>query len=139
MADSYEGKLPVPTPETRPFWDGTTQGKLVLPKCDDCGGWTYYPRPFCMHCFSRNVAWTEASGRARIYSYAINHLPVKGFEGMGPVVILVAELEEGPRMIANLKTDGAPDPEKIPLDAPIRISFRHVSEEIALPMFELVE
>ena len=139
MADTYAGKLPVPTPETQPYWDAAKEGVLLLPKCDDCGGWTYYPRPFCMHCFSKQVTWTKASGKATIYSYAINHLPVKGFDDPGPVVILVAQLAEGPRMISNLKTDGAADPEKIALDAPIEIGFRQVTDDIALPFFQLTQ
>ena len=137
MADTYAGKLPVPTPETQPYWDAAKEGVLLLPKCDDCGGWTYYPRPFCMHCFSEDITWTEASGRGTIYSYTINHMPVPGYDG--PVAIVVVALDEGPRMIATLNTDGPPDPDQIALDAPVRIGFRRVTEDIALPCFDLVE
>lgn len=139
MASAYAGKLPVPTPETQAFWDGAKQDQLILPKCGECGGWTYYPRPFCMHCFSTNVTWTPASGTGSIYSYAINHLPAKGFEDVGAPVILVVKLDEGPRMISNLWHNGTPDPASIPLDAKVRIKFRHVTDDIALPWFELTE
>ena len=135
----YAGALPAPTPETQPFWDAALENRLCIPKCGDCGGWTYYPRPFCMHCFSTNVAWTDASGRGTLYSFAINYLPVKGFEDVGPPVIAVVQLDEGPRMIANLWSDGAPDPDRIPLDAPVRVAFRRVTPDIALPWFRLEE
>ena len=29
--------LPVPTPETQAFWDGTAAGELRLQRCDACG------------------------------------------------------------------------------------------------------
>jgi uncharacterized OB-fold protein len=138
MIENYQGTLPKPSPETQPFWDGTMAKKLVLPKCDDCGGWTYYPRPFCMHCFSKNVQWTEASGKGKLHTFAINYLPVKGFEDVGPAVIAIVELDEGPRMMTNLMIDGDPDPEAIALDSPVEITFRHVAEGITLPWFKLV-
>ena len=38
--------LPVPTPETKHFWEGTRAGELRLQRCDDCRH-TYFPsRPF---------------------------------------------------------------------------------------------
>lgn len=135
MIPGYAGALPVPTPETQPFWDGALAESLVLPRCNACGGWTYYPRPFCMHCFSKDVAWRQASGRGTLYSFAINHAKAKGFEA--PFVIAVVTLEEGPRMLTNLETDGPPDPARIPLDAPVEVAFRHVSETIKLPWFRL--
>ncbi|WP_158970769.1 Zn-ribbon domain-containing OB-fold protein [Chachezhania sediminis] len=138
MIEGYTGKLPVPTPGTQPFWDGTQAGKLVLPRCGDCGGWTYYPRPFCMHCFSWNVTWTRASGHGTLHTFAINHLPAKGFEDVGKPVIAVVELEEGPRMITNLMIEGEPDPDAIPLDAPVEVTFRAVTPGITLPWFRLV-
>ena len=65
--------VPVPTPETQPFWDGCAAGELRIQRCDDCGRPYFYPRPVCPACGSRNVRWFTASGRATLYSYVINH------------------------------------------------------------------
>ena len=33
-----ERPIPQPiTPESKPYWDGMKEGKLMLPKCQDCG------------------------------------------------------------------------------------------------------
>ena len=73
---STAGKaVPVPTPETQPFWDGCAAGELRLQRCTDCDQAYFYPRPVCPACGSVNVEWFTASGRARLYSYVINYRP----------------------------------------------------------------
>ncbi|MBD0273929.1 MAG: DNA-binding protein, partial [Acetobacteraceae bacterium] len=37
---------PKPTPETRHFWDGAKEGKLLLQRCGDTGRAYFPPRPF---------------------------------------------------------------------------------------------
>ncbi len=52
--------LPTIEPETQPFWDGAAAEKLVIQRCDACGVWQYYPRPFCKVCWSDEVSLTVA-------------------------------------------------------------------------------
>ena len=94
--------VPVPTPETQPFWDGCAAGELRIQRCADCGRPYFYPRPVCPACGSRNVEWFTASGRATLYSYVINHRPAPGFEDDAPYAIAVVELDEGPRMMTSI-------------------------------------
>ena len=37
--------VPVPTPETQPYWDGVAAGELRLPRCTDCGNAYFPPSP----------------------------------------------------------------------------------------------
>jgi len=58
MADSTTRAkaVPVPTPETQPFWDGCAAGELRLQRCNACDGGHYFPpRPFCPRCLSDDV------------------------------------------------------------------------------------
>ena len=131
MSD-YLKPLPQPTPETQPFWDGAKAGELKLQRCADCDH-VYFPaRPFCPACSSRTVAWFTASGRARLFSYVINHRAPPGFEA--PYVIAVVELEEGPRMMTNL-VDCAQTPEAMELDMALEVMFEKATDEITLPKF----
>ena len=102
--------VPVPTPETQPFWDGCAAGELRLQRCLDCGKPYFYPRPACPACGSPNVEWFTASGDATLYSYVISHRPARGFEDDGPYAIAVVELAEGPRMMTSLA--GVPPPRR---------------------------
>ncbi len=74
MAEPARAK-PKPTPETQHFWDGTAAGELRLQRCDACANVYFPPRPFCPSCASRKVSVFKASGKARLYSYVINHRP----------------------------------------------------------------
>jgi uncharacterized OB-fold protein len=123
---------PKPTPETRHFWEGTKQGKLLLQRCEDTGKAYFPPRPFSPYTGSRNVTTFEASGRAILYSYVIHHRQVPGFTP--PYAIAVVQLEEGPRMMTNI-IDCPQTPEALVLDMPLEVAFEQLDEEITLPLF----
>ncbi len=124
---------PVPTPETRPYWDGCAAGELRLQRCVDCGEPYFYPRDICPACGSANVEWFAASGRATLYSYVINHRPAPGFEDEAPYAIAVVQLAEGPRMMTSIR--GVPaTPEALLLDMPLRVAFEQLGD-VWLPVF----
>jgi uncharacterized protein len=125
--------VPEPTPETQPFWDGCARGELLLQRCRDCGKAYFYPRPVCPACGSTDVEWFEASGRATLYSYVINHRPARGFEADGPYAIAVVELAEGPRMMTNIV--GVPNtPEDLVLDMELQVTFER-RDDVTIPLF----
>lgn len=125
--------LPVATPETRHFWDGTKAGELRLQRCDACKHAYFPPRPFCPKCASRKVSVFKASGRAALHSYIIHHRPAPGFTP--PYAIAVVELAEGPRMMSNIV--GCPQtPEALQLDMPLQVVFERQNDDITLPQFE---
>ena len=127
--------LPVPTPETLHFWEGAKAGELRLQRCDACRHVYFPPRPFCPKCASRKVSVFKASGRAKLYSYVINHRPAPGFTS--PYSIAVVELAEGPRMMTNIV--GCPQtPEALQLDMPLEVVFEKQTDAIALPLFRPV-
>ncbi len=136
MADKSKLPLPVPTPETAHFWEGTSEGELRLQRCDDCGKVYFPPQPFCPSCASPGVSVFAASGRASLYSYVINHRPHPAFSG--PYSIAVVELEEGPRMMTNI-VNTPQTPEALVLDMPLRVVFDEINDEISLPCFEPAE
>lgn len=131
MADAR--RLPVPTPETAHFWEGTRAGELRLQRCAACERAYFPPRPFCPTCGSRDVSVFAASGRATLYGYTIHQRAAPGFTA--PYSIAVVELEEGPRMMTNIV--GCPQtPEALALDMPLRVCFEAVGDAITLPLFE---
>jgi hypothetical protein len=135
MAETPRKKpRPVPTPTnvSRPFWEGTKQGKLLLQRCRACGTHQYYPRPVCMRCMSRELEWTEASGRGTVYSYTVTHLPPEGFEGREPYVLVSVDLAEGARMLGTL-LDVAPDAVRIGM--PVRATYERLTDDITLLQF----
>lgn len=128
-----ERPLPTIYDETRFYWDGAKEGKLLLNACVPCGDKVYFPpRPFCPTCGSRDVKVTEASGKGRLYSYIINQMPAPGYEP--PFTVAVVMLEEGVKMVSNI-LDCPADPEALELDMPLEVTFEQRGN-IAVPQFK---
>jgi len=95
--------LPVATEISRPFWDGLKQGQVMLPRCDDCRTWIFYPRRHCTRCFSQRLSWQAVTGQGRLYSYTLARIPtLPEFADEAPQALAVVELDEGVRMNATL-------------------------------------
>lgn len=129
--------VPQPTPVTEPFWSGTRAGELRLQRCADCAGHVFYPRIRCPLCGSAALEWVRASGRGRLYSYVINHLPAPGWKGEVPHVIAIVELDEGPRMMSGI-VGVDPVPEQLPLDLRLEVAFEPRGDQM-LPVFRPAE
>ena len=130
---SLDKPVPKPTPETQPYWEGALADELRIQRCTPCEEFYFYPRPFCPRCMSADVQWVTVSGRARLHSYVINHRAAPGFEAEAPYVIAIVELEEGPRMMANLE-GVEPRPEMLPLDMDLEVAFAQRGH-MRLPVF----
>jgi len=128
---------PLPTiyPETQFYWDGAAEHKLLLNRCVPCNEPFFPPRPFCPGCGSRDVDVIEASGRGRLYSYVISHIPAPGYPA--PFVVAVVELAEGPRLVSNI-LDCPADPDALPLDMSLEVTFE-VRGDITVPQFRPAE
>jgi len=62
----------------------------------------------------------------------IHHRPAPGFAP--PYSIAVVQLEEGPRMMANI-VEVEQTPEALQLDMPLEVVFQRMNDEICLPLF----
>ncbi|MCK4177079.1 Zn-ribbon domain-containing OB-fold protein [Aciditerrimonas ferrireducens] len=126
--------VPRPTPETAFYWEGTKQGELRLQRCGACRQVFFYPRSSCPHCGSTEVPWFVASGRGRLHSYVISHRAAPGFEDEVPYAIALVELEEGPRLMANIV--GMPQtPEALVLDMALEVAFEPRGDQM-VPVFQ---
>jgi len=133
MAD-YTGPLPVPSPETKPFWDAARRHELALPFCKPCGLFFYYPRAACPRCLSPDLEWRAVSGRGTLHTFTVVYRGQRGFPLGPPYVLAVIELAEGPRMMTNL-IGIAPDPATIRIGMPVEVTFEDVTAEVTLPHF----
>ena len=128
--------LPSPDLETQPFWDAAKEERLLIRHCNACGEYHFYPRPFCPSCWSEDVEWFDASGRATLYTWSVvyqNDLPP--WPARVPYVAAVVDLAEGPRMQTNVVdcefdalTDGME----------LEVVFQATSEDFTIPVFRPV-
>ena len=135
---SAEAFLPTRPPrrtlETAEFWDGCASERLLLPRCDDCGEFIWYPRLVCPFCGSQSVSYVEASGLGTVYSFTVVRRGSGAYRDSAPYVVAMVELDEGPIMMTNVA--GA-DPETIVVGMPVRVVFEPAGDDgaDAIPRF----
>ncbi len=132
---SYAKPLPVLDSETQPFWDACKRGKLVLQRCTACGHVRFPPTRFCAKCRSANHEWIDSKGFGRVFSWIVVRHPVPRdvYAADVPYVVALVALDEGVRIPSNLV---GVKPEDVRADMRVRVTFRQVTPEITLPVFE---
>ena len=135
MTTQYQKPVPETTDENRPFWEGCQQGELRLQRCSNCSHFRHLS-PACPNCLRSDHQWVAASGRGTVYSWIVVHQRYNlAFADDLPYNVTIVELEEGPRMIANLVDV---ENEDIELGTPVEVVFDDVTDEITLPRFKRV-
>ncbi len=129
----YKKPLPVTQPWSLNFWEGAKKGKLLIQECRACGEKIFYPRKSCPECWSKELGWSKASGKAKIFSYTVTLAGVEEkFAGDLPYILAYVDLEEGIRMMTRIVDC---DPESIAIGMDVEVIFKEVNEEFSLPFF----
>lgn len=123
--------MPVPDPDTQPFWDGTARDELLVQRCAACSTWTWQPRPMCSVCRGTDLPWQPVAGTGRAVTWTVPRPPLlPALSQLAPFVVLVVELDEGVRMIGMmvgedglpLRTDGTDV--GLRFGSPVQVRFR---------------
>ncbi len=101
---------PIANADSKVYWEGARENRLMIRKCNGCGKTHFLPRYLCPDCWSEDLAWIEACGRGTVHSFTvIRRAPTPAFTGKVPYVVALIDLEEGPRMMANIVDEHALD------------------------------
>jgi uncharacterized OB-fold protein len=125
--------LPEPDDFTRPYWDAAAEGHLLLRRCRACGAAHHYPREFCPTCWSEDVDWERASGRATLYTWSVVHRnDLAPFGSRVPYTAAVVDLAEGPRMMTEIVDC---EESALAIGMELRVAFRREAGCEAVPVF----
>ena len=125
--------VPQPDGLNAEFYAHCAAGELRFQRCTACATWRHPPRVRCAACGSDEYEWALATGRGRVYSWTITHRPLDpGFADEVPYAVLVVEMEEGPRLVGNLR---GLEPSALSLGLPVEVVFEAVSPTVALTQF----
>jgi uncharacterized OB-fold protein len=129
MTTKLKIRLPQPDDLDLKFYEATAAaGKLCIQHCDECGQWTHPARYYCPACSSARFSFRPVSGRASVHSYTVSHFSVEpAWKDQVPYVAIVAELAEGPRVIARSSVS----PDAIAIGMPITVAVEVVSPEFS--------
>jgi uncharacterized OB-fold protein len=117
---------PVPTEDTKVFWEAAKEGRFLVKRCADCGKVHWYPRALCPFCLSANTQWEPGSGRGTIYSYSVMR------KAPQPYAVAFVTLAEGPAMLTNLVDC---DFDQLAIGQPVRVVFKPTDGEYKIPVF----
>ncbi len=78
--------------------------RLEGTKCETCGTIYFPPRVICPKCRRKGkiVPFKNFSGKGKIVSWSVVYTPPAGFEELAPYILAIIELEEGPRVLAQV-------------------------------------
>ena len=134
QSGGYQKPLPEFRPETKPYWDACKRHEFVLPKCKSCGKIFFYPRALCPVCMCQDLEWIKASGKAKVWTYAIHYMgPTPAYKGEPPYVIAMVDLQEGAKMMTNIVNC---KPEDVRIGMDVEVVFDDVTPEVTLPKFK---
>ena len=126
--------LPQPTPETLPFWDGARRQQLLMPYCESCQRYVFYPRSRCPDCWKGPLDWRVTRGDGMVYSYTVAEIPSHpAFAEDVPYVIALVELHEGPRLTTNIV---GCEPSDVHIGMAVTAVYEAVSPDVTLVKFE---
>jgi len=133
MSDAPEFPQLDITPLNAPYWEALRSGELKYQRCTACNLAVLPARAECPRCLHATLAWTAASGSAKLVSWIVYHHAFHpAFAARLPYTVAVVELAEGARMVTNVV--GVDDPESLRIDMPLMLTIEHEGS-IALPRF----
>jgi uncharacterized OB-fold protein len=138
--------FPLPDTEwepTREFWGRAARDELVLPRCDGCGAWCWYPRRACRACGHDTWSWVPVSGRGTLFSWTVvRHAFLPQFRDLVPFVTGLVSVDEDPAVrLATRVVDC--DPDDLRCGLPVAVVFRDlqfpgIDRVVRAPMFRPV-
>jgi uncharacterized OB-fold protein len=138
MTTDTDYTKPLPRPEepelTAPFWEAAQRGELVIPRCNFCADFFWYPREACPRCLRADWDWTPVSGKARLHTYTVVRQPAHpAFAADVPYAFAMIQLHEGVRMMSNVV--GVDIPDGLEVNMPLEVVFDSITDDWTLIKF----
>ena len=112
------------------FWREIPQRyNLIGNQCGVCNRVYFPPRESCPYCRRKSMDKMEnvkLSGKGKIVTYTIIHVAPEQFEGQAPYPIAVIQLDEEPRITAQIVDCDVGD---IKIGMKVKSTFRKIQED----------
>ena len=128
--------LPVADWDTKGYWEGTREHKLMIQRCSRCGAYRHPPKPVCQECYSFEQELVESQGVGDVYSYIIVYHSVHpATKDVVPFNAVMVRLRDcgGAMITSNLV--GVRN-EDVNIGMPVEVVWEDVKEDIPLPRFQ---
>jgi uncharacterized OB-fold protein len=136
MTSAYDKPIPIPSNEvlTKPFWEATKRGELIIPYCNSCSTLFFYPREVCPNCFSKDLGWKKMSGKGHVYTYThVRQAVHPSFQSANGHIYAIVQLDEGPKIPSGIS---GCEPEEVYVDMPVSVVFDDITDDYTLVKFQ---
>lgn len=123
---------PASSRDTKFFWDGVNAHELRIQKRGD-GTLVHPPVPALWQDKEQPTDYVVASGKGTVFSFVVHHAPKVPGRTL-PFVIALVELEEGVRMLGQLRNV---DPAAVEIGMPVRATYIDFPEGESGPAWTL--
>ena len=134
-ASTTSPMLPLVTPDTAFFWEGTAAGELRIQRCAKCGVLRHPPGPMCPACGeASDGGYAVAAGTGEVFSYVVHHHPPVPGKRL-PMVVALVQLPEGVRILGEMP---GVRPDQVRIGLPVRVTFTRAGD-MSLPSWRPAE
>ncbi|MFR9752845.1 bifunctional MaoC family dehydratase N-terminal/OB-fold nucleic acid binding domain-containing protein [Nocardia sp. 004] len=130
--DPGQRVTPLISRDTEFFWAGTEVGELRIQRLPD-GSLRHPPIPAIWQDKSKPTDYVVATGRGTVFSYVVHHAPKVPGRQL-PFVVALVELEEGVRMLGELR---GIDPAEVRVGLPVEVGFERLDDAAILPYWQV--
>jgi uncharacterized protein len=131
--------LPIPDPDSKPYWDAAKAHELRAQQCSGCRRFRWPPSGVCPNCQSWQFRWEKLPGTGIINSYIVVHQPIGAFASDVPYVMarIVLDGTDGRAIVSSNVVD-CPW-ERVMVGMRVTVFFDDVTENVTLPKFRPLE
>lgn len=128
--------LPRTDPLSDGYWDAAAQHRLAAQRCCSCSRLHHPPVARCPQCHGSTFDWQTMNGTGTVYTFTVVHHSVHPVTADSmPYVLAVVELDEGPRILTNLRDI---EPSDVRIGLPVAVTFEDLADGVSLPQFRPV-
>jgi hypothetical protein len=137
MTTSTEKPLPdLGDPVAAPFWRAARDGRLVVPRCADCGYKFWPPEAVCPECYGSAFAWDEVAPAGTLWSFAVYHRALDpAFAADIPYAVGLVELDGGLKMYGIMRGDIS----SLHIDGAVTAVFEPATDEVTFVRWRMAD
>ncbi|MFC9892828.1 bifunctional MaoC family dehydratase N-terminal/OB-fold nucleic acid binding domain-containing protein [Nocardia sp. NPDC127579] len=124
---------PTVSKDTEFFWDGTRVGELRIQRRPD-GTLQHPPVPALWQDKAEQTDYAVASGRGTVFSFVVHHAPKVPGRTL-PYVVALVELEEGVRMLGELR---GIEPAEVTIGLAVEAGFERLDDDNTVPYWKAI-
>lgn len=115
------------TMNSKDFYKALNEEQLIGSRCENCGAFAIPQRKICPKCHSTQTKIINYSGKGKLAAYTVIFVPPimmaeAGYSAKNPYCVGIIELEEGPRVSAQILDVDVQNPENIKIGTSMTMS-----------------